>query len=124
MSSMQPMRPHHVYIVDDSAPIRMRLTEMLCSLETVKLVGEAATAPRATRVSALTTHCTMCNLSEMCLPCGVDAADLQRQGELVYTRKRVKRGEKLFRAGTAFDSLYAVRAGFFKTSVVLEDGRD
>ena len=41
---MQTPRPHNVYIVDDSAPIRARLVEMLGRLEDVKLVGEAGTA--------------------------------------------------------------------------------
>jgi CRP/FNR family transcriptional regulator len=36
----------------------------------------------------------------------------------------VKRAESLCRAGGSFDALYAVRSGFFKSSVVLEDGRD
>jgi len=36
----------------------------------------------------------------------------------------VKRGETLYRCGEAFESLYAVRSGFLKSSVVLEDGRD
>jgi CRP/FNR family transcriptional regulator len=45
-------------------------------------------------------------------------------GDLVYTRRRVKRGESLFHAGSDFDSIFAVRSGFFKSSVLLEDGRD
>jgi CRP/FNR family transcriptional regulator len=36
----------------------------------------------------------------------------------------VHRGDLLFRTGDAFDSLYAVRTGFFKTRVSSEDGRD
>jgi CRP/FNR family transcriptional regulator len=79
------------------------------------------------RISALATcptHCTTCNLRELCLPCGLAASDAELLGDLVYTRKRVKRGESLYRSGGAFDSLYAVRSGFFKSSVVLEDGRD
>ena len=32
--------------------------------------------------------------------------------------------DTLYRAGEAFDSLYAIRCGFFKSRVVLEDGRD
>ncbi len=40
------------------------------------------------------------------------------------TRRTVGRGESLFRAGDAFQSLYAVRTGFFKTCVSSEDGRD
>jgi CRP/FNR family transcriptional regulator len=50
----------------------------------------------------------------------VDAA---RFGDLVFTRKRVKRGEELYRAGAAFAGLFAVRSGFLKSSVMLEDGR-
>ena len=69
-------------------------------------------------------HCSTCNLRELCLPEGLDAVETERLGDLVYTRKRVARGEALLRAGTPFESLYAVRSGFFKSGVVLEDGRD
>jgi CRP/FNR family transcriptional regulator len=44
--------------------------------------------------------------------------------DAAFTRKHVKRGECLYRAGESFSSLYALRSGFFKASVVLEDGRD
>jgi DNA-binding NarL/FixJ family response regulator len=44
---MQTTRPHNVYIVDDSAPIRDRLTEMLARLTEVRLVGQAASAREA-----------------------------------------------------------------------------
>ncbi len=79
---------------------------------------------RSATVSRVVTHCSTCNLRELCLPCGLDAPDTALLGDLIYTRKRVKRGESLYRAGAAFDSLFAVRSGFFKSSVVLEDGRD
>jgi len=39
-------------------------------------------------------------------------------------RRSIKRGEHLFRVGEAFDSLYAARTGFFKTKLLLEDGRE
>jgi CRP/FNR family transcriptional regulator, anaerobic regulatory protein len=54
----------------------------------------------------------------------VPARELAFFADAAYTRKRVKRGEALYRAGEKFDSLYALRSGFFKSSVVLEDGRD
>jgi CRP/FNR family transcriptional regulator len=44
--------------------------------------------------------------------------------EAIYTRKRLRRGVTLYRSGDEFVSVYAVHAGFFKSSVVLEDGRD
>jgi CRP/FNR family transcriptional regulator, anaerobic regulatory protein len=79
---------------------------------------------RTGTIARVVTHCSTCNLRELCLPCGLDAPDTALLGDLIYTRKRVKRCESLYRAGTAFDSLFAVRSGFFKSSVVLEDGRD
>ena len=77
--------------------------------------------------SASTLHaaaCSNCNLRELCLPVGLSAPDLDRLDTLVTTRRTVRRGETLFRRGDAFGSIYAVRSGFFKTSVSTEDGRD
>ncbi len=79
---------------------------------------------RNPNVVACPTRCTSCNLREFCLPCGVNDPDAGLHDDLAYTRRRVRRGESLYHAGGAFDSLYAVRSGFFKSSVVLEDGRD
>jgi len=70
------------------------------------------------------TRCSDCNLRELCLPAGLSGQDLDRIEELVYTRKRLERGENLYRAGDDFSSLYAVRSGFFKTVQTLEDGRE
>ena len=44
--------------------------------------------------------------------------------EVVTTRKKIKQGELLFENGETFTSLYAIRTGFFKTSVASEDGRE
>jgi len=49
---------------------------------------------------------------------------VERLEELVATRKRVKRGDALFRAGDRFESLYAVRLGFLKSTVMSQDGRE
>jgi CRP/FNR family transcriptional regulator len=78
----------------------------------------------AAEISRMATHCGACNLREVCLPCGMAVSERDLLDDMVYTRKRVKRGETLYRLGGAFDSLYAVRSGFFKSRVVLEDGRD
>jgi CRP/FNR family transcriptional regulator, anaerobic regulatory protein len=78
---------------------------------------------RSQPVSRVNTRCSTCNLRELCLPCGLKDGN-ELLDDLVYTRKRMKRGEVLFHAGAAFESLYAVRSGFFKSNVLLEDGRD
>jgi CRP/FNR family transcriptional regulator len=85
---------------------------------------EMPLARRAGSVEHVPPRCSTCNLREACLPCGMNCAEHELLDELVYTRKRVKRGETLYRGGENFDSLYAIRSGFFKSSLVLEDGRD
>ena len=58
------------------------------------------------------------------MPIGLNAEELTRVDELVATRRSIKRGMSLFHNGEKFTSLYAIRTGFFKTSVTTEDGRD
>jgi len=75
-------------------------------------------------VTHLKVACSNCNLRELCLPLGLSLEDIERLEELVATRKRIKRGESLFRAGDRFESLYAVRLGFLKSTVMSSDGRE
>jgi len=84
--------------------------------------GSEAVAPRA--VAKVATRCSTCNLRELCLPCGLNGTDAERVEDIVYTRRRINRGETLYRAGDDFNSLYAVRSGFFKSTLILEDGRE
>jgi DNA-binding NarL/FixJ family response regulator len=44
---MQPARPTHVFIVDDSASIRTRLAQLITSSGAVAVVGEAGSAMEA-----------------------------------------------------------------------------
>ena len=75
-------------------------------------------------LEVIKTACSNCNLRELCLPYGLSEEELGKLDDLVSTRRRLKRGEHLYRAGEAFDAIYAIRSGFFKTDVLLEDGRD
>jgi CRP/FNR family transcriptional regulator, anaerobic regulatory protein len=68
--------------------------------------------------------CSSCNLRELCLPGLLCAEDMARAENLVYARRRVKRGEALFNAGAGFSAVYAIRSGFFKTSLVDGEGRE
>lgn len=69
--------------------------------------------------------CSSCNLRELCLPVGMSNEQLERlDTKMVTTRRTLHRGDTLFRSGDDFQSLYAVRTGFFKTCVSSEDGRD
>ena len=69
--------------------------------------------------------CSSCNLREICLPVGLTKAELEHiDNRLVAVRRKVARGDTLYRAGDRFESVYAVWTGFFKTCVSSKDGRD
>ena len=68
--------------------------------------------------------CSGCNMRELCLTQGMQANDMRLFENVVYARRRVRRGESLFGAGNEFKSIYAVRSGFFKTSLVDGEGRE
>ena len=63
-------------------------------------------------------------MREYCLPKGLSGEDLARVEQLVHTRRSVRRGEALFRAGDEFSAIYAIRSGFFKTTTINDDGRE
>lgn len=68
--------------------------------------------------------CSQCNLLELCLPFGMTETEINRLDELVGARRKIKRQQHLYRAGDPFEAIYAIRIGWFKTHVVLEDGRE
>lgn len=68
--------------------------------------------------------CSNCNLRELCLPVGFAPEDMIKLDGIVKNRRRIKQGDLLFSEGDPFTSLYAIRTGFFKTSVSAEDGRE
>jgi len=53
----------------------------------------------------------------LCLPTGIRPEELREVDEVVFARRRLRRGEHLYRAGEPFKSFYAFRSGFFKTYV-------
>jgi len=68
--------------------------------------------------------CGTCSLRELCLPAGLGQDALAAVESMVQRHLPVLRGHFLYRAGSPLHSLYAVRAGFMKSSVLHEDGRE
>lgn len=75
-------------------------------------------------IRQLRQNCSTCSLRELCLPIGLNAEEMRELDALITQGRPVKRGDGLYRAGEPFRSLYAVRVGFFKSSVISEDGRE
>ena len=68
--------------------------------------------------------CSSCNLREFCLPTDFNAEELSQLEALTSAKRAYRRGDYLYRSGSRFESLYAIRTGFFKTQVLHEDGRE
>jgi CRP/FNR family transcriptional regulator len=68
--------------------------------------------------------CSTCNLSVFCTPLDFTEAELLQLESLASTKRAYRQGDYLYRSGSKFGSLYAIRTGFFKTQVLHEDGRE
>lgn len=73
---------------------------------------------------SLKAACANCNLRQLCVPGGIPSKQLEKLDALVAMRRKVKKGAALFNNGEGFQSLYAVRSGFFKTQITRHDGRE
>lgn len=82
-------------------------------------------APKsASSFNTLKIACSQCNVRELCLPIGLSVQEFDKLDTLIGSGRKIKRGQSLYRAGNPFEAIYAVRTGFFKTDILLEDGRE
>jgi CRP/FNR family transcriptional regulator, anaerobic regulatory protein len=75
-------------------------------------------------LDTLKASCATCSMHQLCLPMGLDNNDMDRLDRIIGRRRKVARGAPLFRIGDAFQSLYAIRLGHFKTYQVNREGAD
>jgi len=78
----------------------------------------ASTQPQCEPVT-----CSNCGIYQLCLPLGLDQADLSLLESIVKRKAVYKRGQVLFRPGQPLDYLYAIRSGSVKTYISTDDGR-
>ncbi|NBB93322.1 MAG: helix-turn-helix domain-containing protein [Gammaproteobacteria bacterium] len=67
-------------------------------------------------------HCARCDLRDLCLPAGLDAADVERVDDIVADRTSLATGSTLYHAGSPFRALYVIKTGSLKTQAVSEGG--
>lgn len=75
-------------------------------------------------VAELKAHCLHCDMNPVCHPPSLEVGELDSLDQWFPTRRRLQRGETLFEQGEAFNAIYAVRSGFFKTLVPSPQQRD
>jgi CRP/FNR family transcriptional regulator len=61
-------------------------------------------------------------MHQLCLPMGLDNADIERLDRIIGRRRRLTRDENLYRMGDPFKNLYAIRFGHFKTYQINPSG--
>lgn len=66
--------------------------------------------------------CAHCGLRRLCLPFGLDARQVEGLDKRLGPSRPLPAGQMLVRAGDPFRSLYIVRAGALKSTVLLENG--
>ena len=81
-------------------------------------------APRLIDINSLRVACSSCSLRELCLPAGLDPGEMERVDQLVTSRRKLRRGADLYRAGEPLAALFAIRSGFMKSCVLHDDGRE
>jgi CRP/FNR family transcriptional regulator len=67
-------------------------------------------------------HCALCHLHTWCLPGGTAGSDVDCMDSLVFGRRRIKAGQRLYREGDPFKYLYEVRSGNLKSSLKTVQG--
>ncbi|WP_426139026.1 fumarate/nitrate reduction transcriptional regulator Fnr [Pseudomonas sp. DWP3-1-2] len=75
-------------------------------------------------IQAIKTLCTNCGVRDLCLSIGLSNEDVERLASIVTQRVKIRKGAPLYHAGEPLRSLYAIRYGFFKTTITSEDGRE
>jgi CRP/FNR family transcriptional regulator len=74
-------------------------------------------------ISTIKAACRDCSLRELCLPLGLNEADLQELDKAIKRRRSLRKGELLYRFGDPLRALFAIRGGTVKTTGLMEDGR-
>jgi CRP/FNR family transcriptional regulator len=90
----------------------------------IKVYPQAINPLRVIEGNRLKTSCSTCGLHELCLPAGLNGEELSALDGLVERRRKVRRGDYVYRAGNPLQSLHAIRFGFLKSSVLHNDGRE
>ncbi|KXU83657.1 Crp/Fnr family transcriptional regulator [Paraburkholderia monticola] len=80
--------------------------------------------PRGAAPRHATPRCSACAMRQICMPPELTPDQLAQLDEVICSTRSIKRGEALYRAADPFQSIYAIRAGSFKTVVMHRDGRE
>lgn len=68
--------------------------------------------------------CGSCRLSDICLPLRMELDDIDRLSRIIQRRRPLQKNQYLYRANEPFRSIYAVRSGTVKATILSERGQE
>lgn len=96
----------------------------MVAMSNIKRIGRFALPDPGEGDGDAARFCSTCSFGEICLPGGYDKRALEELHCLVEHVGPFHAGDHIFRTGEKFESIFAVRAGTIKTSLVDEEGRE
>jgi len=87
-------------------------------------MSDTSASTRHRRQHSLQTSCSNCSLSSLCLPISMQMGDLDQLERIIQRGRPLHKGETLYRAQAAFQSLFAIRSGAIKASTLNERGEE
>lgn len=100
----------------------MDFTSNAGTTATLPASAARAAAPAPGLASGPAPQCAGCPVRGMCLPSGMAEWEAPTLRGLLIGRRRVRKGQTVYREGDRFLFMYAVRFGTFKSSIALKDG--
>jgi CRP/FNR family transcriptional regulator len=86
--------------------------------------SNASTNGNTVDIKRVQVACADCTIRQLCLPMGINEADMQRLESIVQRARPHHRGRHIFRLGDRFKSIYAIRSGSVKTYTMTLDGAE
>ena len=73
---------------------------------------------------AISSDCMQCPFQHVCIPAQLEQDEIVRFSSIIRSTRQVKEGATLYRSGDVFTSIYAIRAGCFKTVIAGKAGQE
>ena len=68
--------------------------------------------------------CSNCRLSSLCLPISLELDELDQVSDVILRNQPLHKGDYLYRGGSTFSSIFAVRSGSVKSVYISEEGSE
>lgn len=101
----------------------MNSADIISNSQTDIIPLQATAATRELCLHNAKISCASCRLNKLCLPIALDKSEIHQLDNIVERTRPYKKGDHLYRQDDAFESVYAVRSGSFKSYILSDSGK-